>query len=97
MDVTTCSLLTDKKATLGASLGTCHGLLLILEPQVVMPKCNGGELFEFLANETEAPVARSKKGWRSSSQVPEAEFGGPWKLLHTPVGRSGASESSGRF
>lgn len=30
-------------------------MLQRLKPsKVVMPKCNGGELFEFLANETEA-------------------------------------------
>ncbi|CAJ1421994.1 unnamed protein product [Effrenium voratum] len=28
---------------------------------VVMPKCNGGELFEFLANETEVPEAECKR------------------------------------
>ncbi|CAE7299969.1 CPK4 [Symbiodinium natans] len=28
---------------------------------VIMPKCNGGELFEFLANETEVPEAECKR------------------------------------
>jgi len=28
---------------------------------IVMPKCNGGELFEFLANETEVPEAECKR------------------------------------
>lgn len=49
-------------------LGTSNHVLGISEiiegPEefyIVMPKCNGGELFEFLANETEVPEAECKR------------------------------------